>query len=76
VPGTGAGTARTTVERSALLRDSVGPRVQVKAAGRLRRIDDLRAAADAGAATVATRFSAELARTAGASLQPAAAVAR
>jgi deoxyribose-phosphate aldolase len=76
VTGTGAGTARITVERSALLRDSVGPRVQVKAAGRLRRIDDLRAAADAGAATVATRFSAELARTAGASLQPAAAVAR
>ena len=68
VTGTGASTARTTVERSALLRDSVGPRVQVKAAGRLRRIDDLRAAADAGAATVATRFSAELARTAGASL--------
>ena len=69
VTGTGASTARTTVERSALLRDSVGPRVQVKAAGRLRRIDDLRAAADAGAATVATRFSAELARTAGASLK-------
>lgn len=76
VTGTGAATARATVERSALLRDSVGPRVLVKAAGRLRRVDDLRAAADAGAATLATRFSAELARIAGTSLQPAAAAAR
>lgn len=71
VTGTGTGTARATVERTAFLRDSVGPRVQVKAAGRLRRVDDLRAAARAGAATVATRFSVELARTAADALQPA-----
>jgi deoxyribose-phosphate aldolase len=75
VTGTGIGTARATIDRTALLRDSVGPRVQVKAAGRLRRVDDLRAAVDAGAATVATRFSAELARTAAEALQPAAAAA-
>ncbi len=76
VTGTGTGTARVTIERTALLRDSVGPRVQVKAAGRLRRVDDLRAAAGAGAATIATRFSAELARSAAEALQPAAAGAR
>ena len=76
VTGTGTQTSRTTIERTALLRDSVGPRVEVKAAGHLRRIDDLRAAADAGAATVATRFSAELARTAADALRPAAAGSR
>jgi deoxyribose-phosphate aldolase len=47
---------RRTLAQTAVLRDSVGPRVQVKAAGRFRRPGDVRAAAAAGA----TRISAEL----------------
>jgi deoxyribose-phosphate aldolase len=47
---------RRTIAQTAVLRDSVGPRVQVKAAGRFRRPGEVRAAAGAGA----TRISAEL----------------
>ena len=42
--------ARRTVQRAALLRDSVGPRVQVKASGRFRTLADVRSAAAAGTA--------------------------
>lgn len=75
VTGTGSGTARSTIERTALLRDSVGPRVGVKAAGRLRSIDHLREAAAAGALLISTRLSAELARTGSAAMRPAAVAA-
>jgi deoxyribose-phosphate aldolase len=56
VTSAGDVTARRTIAQAAVLRDSVGPRVQVKAAGRFRRPADVRAAVAAGA----TRISAEL----------------
>jgi deoxyribose-phosphate aldolase len=56
VTSAGDVTARRTIAQTAVLRDSVGPRVQVKAAGRFRRATEIRAAAAAGA----TRISAEL----------------
>jgi deoxyribose-phosphate aldolase len=52
--------ARRAVQRTALLRDSVGPRVEVKAAGRFRTLADVRAAAAAGATRVSAEFRAEL----------------
>jgi deoxyribose-phosphate aldolase len=64
VTGSGSGTARRTIERVVLLRDSVGPRVQVKALGRFRSADELRAAGLAGATRVSTAFGPELLRAA------------
>ena len=52
--------ARRAVQRIALLRDSVGPRVQVKAAGRFRTLADVRAAASAGATRVSAEFTPDL----------------
>ncbi len=75
VTGPGTGTARATIERVSILRDSVWPRVQVKAAGRLRTVDQLRDAAEAGATMIATRLTVELARTAADILRHAAAAA-
>jgi deoxyribose-phosphate aldolase len=75
VTGPGSGTARATIERTATLRDSVGPRVEVKAAGRLRTLDQLREAAAAGASLIATRLTGELARTGSEALRPAVAAA-
>ncbi len=57
----GETTARKAVARASLLRDSVGARVQVKAAGRFRTLADVRAAASAGAIRISAPFSAELA---------------
>ena len=73
VTGTGSGSAAATVSRTKLLRDSVGPRIGVKASGRFRRADQLTDAASAGATRVATRLTASLARAA---LEPATAGAR
>jgi deoxyribose-phosphate aldolase len=64
-------TARRAVQRAALLRDSVGPRVQVKASGRFRTLADVRAAVSAGAGRVSAEFSPELLAAATASLSPA-----
>jgi len=64
VTGTGAGSARTTVARTGLLRDSVGPRIGVKAAGRLRSIDQIDEAMRAGATRVSTRLTRALAHLA------------
>ncbi|HET6380670.1 MAG TPA: deoxyribose-phosphate aldolase [candidate division Zixibacteria bacterium] len=64
VTSPGDAAARRTIQRTALLRDSVGPRVQVKAAGRFRTLADLRSAAGAGAAVIATTLTPELARAA------------
>ncbi len=52
---------RRTVQQAGILRDSVGPRVEVKAAGKFRRPADVRAAAAAGATRVAAELTADLA---------------
>ncbi|HEX3220650.1 MAG TPA: deoxyribose-phosphate aldolase [Candidatus Limnocylindria bacterium] len=62
--------ARRTVQRTALLRDSVGPRVQVKASGRFHTLPDVRAAVAAGATRISAEFSADLLGAASASLAP------
>jgi deoxyribose-phosphate aldolase len=62
VTGTGDAPARSTVARTRILRDSVGPRVQVKAAGRLRTVDQIRDAFSAGATRVALPFTAAMIR--------------
>jgi deoxyribose-phosphate aldolase len=64
VTGSGEGTARATVTRTGLLRDSVGPRIGVKAAGRLRTPEQIDAAMRAGATRVSTRLTRALARLA------------
>jgi deoxyribose-phosphate aldolase len=64
VTSTGEATARRTIKQAALLRDSVGPRIAVKASGRFRTLPDLRSAASAGAAWISAPFSPELARAA------------
>jgi deoxyribose-phosphate aldolase len=56
--------ARRTVQRAALLRDSVGPRVQVKASGRFRTLADVRSAATAGAAVISAELTPDLAASA------------
>jgi len=64
VTSDGEAPARQTVKRTGLLRDSVGPRVQVKAAGRFRQLADVRAAAGAGATRISAAFTPELAAAA------------
>jgi deoxyribose-phosphate aldolase len=64
VTSPGESPARRTVRRAAILRDSVGPRVQVKASGRFRTLADVRAAASAGATRISAPFSPELAQAA------------
>ena len=54
-----------------MLRDSVGPRIGVKASGRFRSVDQLTAAVAAGATRVSAQLTAALARQAGESAQPA-----
>jgi deoxyribose-phosphate aldolase len=70
VTSAGEAPARRTIQRTALLRDSVGPRVEVKAAGRFRTLADVRAAASAGAARVSAELTTELAAAARASFGP------
>jgi deoxyribose-phosphate aldolase len=62
-------TARRTVLQTGILRDSVGPRVQVKAAGRFRRLADVRAAVHAGATRVSAELSPELAQAVAAAFE-------
>lgn len=64
ITSAGESPARRAVHRAALLRDSVGPRVQVKASGRFRTIADVRAAVSAGATRVSAELSPELAAAA------------
>lgn len=64
VTSDGEAPARQTVKRAGLLRDSVGPRVQVKAAGRFRQLADVRAAAAAGASRISAAFTPDLAAAA------------
>lgn len=72
VTSTGAATVRSTVSRVRLMRDSVGPRIGVKAAGRFRTADQLLEAVSAGATRVSAVLSAALARAAVAPPTPAA----
>lgn len=63
VTSTGSATARATVARTKLLRDSVGPRIGVKAAGRFRSADQLVEATRAGATRVSATLTSALARS-------------
>ena len=64
VTSAGAATARATVARTRVLRDSVGPRIGVKASGRFRNADQIAEAGDAGAARVSAQLTSALARSA------------
>jgi deoxyribose-phosphate aldolase len=64
VTSAGETPARRTIQRVTVLRDSVGPRVEVKAAGRFRALADVRAAASAGASRVSAELTPELAAAA------------
>jgi deoxyribose-phosphate aldolase len=60
----GAATAVASVARTRVLRDSVGPRIGVKTAGRFRTADQLMEAVEAGATRVSTTLTPALARSA------------
>ena len=72
VTSTGAATANATVSRARVLRDSVGPRIGVKASGRFRSADQLTAVAAAGASRVSALLTHALARSAAETLSPVA----
>lgn len=61
ITGPGQGSARATIARTRLLRDSVGPRIGVKAAGRFRTVDELDEAVRAGATRISTQLTSALA---------------
>jgi deoxyribose-phosphate aldolase len=71
----GAMTARATVARTKVLRDSVGPRIGVKASGRFRTVGELVDAVGAGATRISTYLSVSLARAAATDPVPVAAAA-
>ena len=75
VTSTGNATVRGTIARARLVRDSVGPRIGVKASGRFRTLEQLVEATNAGASRVSTLLTATLARLA-AEASPVAAGAR
>lgn len=68
ITSAGSATARHAIGLTATLRDSVGPRVQVTAAGRFREVDDAVAAFEAGAARIATSLTRPLASALGEAL--------
>jgi deoxyribose-phosphate aldolase len=72
VTSSGAATVRSTVARVGLIRDSVGPRIGVKASGRFRTPEQLLDAAAAGASRVSAVLSSAMARAATAPPSPAA----
>jgi deoxyribose-phosphate aldolase len=74
VTGTGVAAAGPTVARAVVLRDSVGPRIGVKASGRFRSAEQVSDALTAGATLVSTRLTVALARI-NAEARPLAAVA-
>ena len=65
ITGTGEAAVPATIGRTRLLRDSVGPRIGVKASGRFRRPEQLREAVAAGATRVSAHLTRALARAAG-----------
>lgn len=75
VTSAGDATVRGTIARTRLVRDSVGPRIGVKASGRFRTFEQLAEATNAGASRVSTLLTATLARLA-AEATPAPAAAR
>lgn len=75
VTSSGAASARETVARTRILRDSVGPRIGVKASGRFRTADQLGDAVRAGATRVSANLTATLARIADDAAPSAAAAA-
>lgn len=75
VTSTGNATVRSTIARTRLVRDSVGPRIGVKASGRFRTFDQLAEATNAGASRVSALLTSALARLA-AEATPATAAAR
>ncbi|HSI98816.1 MAG TPA: deoxyribose-phosphate aldolase [Patescibacteria group bacterium] len=64
VTSAGNATVRGTIVRTRLVRDSVGPRIGVKAAGRFRTLEQLLEATNAGASRVSATLTATLARLA------------
>lgn len=62
VTSAGSATVRSTLARTRILRDSVGPRIGVKASGRFRNAEQVADAAEAGASRVATELTPALAR--------------
>lgn len=64
VTSTGNATVRGTIARTRLVRDSVGPRIGVKASGRFRTLEQLVEATNAGASRVSAPLTATLARLA------------
>jgi deoxyribose-phosphate aldolase len=74
VTSAGWATVRSTVARTRLLRDSVGPRIGVKAAGRFRSAEQIAEAAEAGASRVSAHLTPAIARQAEAA-QPSGVVA-
>lgn len=66
VTSPGDQTARASVARTRVLRDSVGPRIGVKAAGRFRTLEQLLEATAAGATRVSASLTGSLARSASA----------
>ena len=62
VTGAGSATAAATLAGTRILRDSVGPRIGVKASGRLRTEEQLLAAVAAGATRVSAALTMTLAR--------------
>ena len=72
VTSSGAATVRSTVARVRLIRDSVGPRIGVKASGRFRTPEQLLDAAAAGASRVSAVLSSAMARAASPPPSPAA----
>jgi len=64
VTSSGATSARDTVARTRVLRDSVGPRIGVKASGRFRSADQVEEAAAAGATRVSALLTPTLVRSA------------
>jgi deoxyribose-phosphate aldolase len=72
----GQATVPATVARTKLLRDSVGPRIGVKASGRFRRPDQLLDAVHFGATRVSARLTPALVRAVGTPAEPLAGAAR
>lgn len=64
VTSAGNATVRGTVARTRLVRDSVGPRIGVKASGRFRTLEQLTEATNAGASRVSAMLTVTLARLA------------
>jgi deoxyribose-phosphate aldolase len=69
VTSPGASPARSTIARTRVLRDSVGPRIGVKACGRLRTAEHLAEALEAGATRISILLTPALARQAAESVQ-------